>query len=370
MLNATDWIILSITAVSALVAIQIFKPSTRRRVKSIKQIHQNVEQEKHEIDGYLSALKQSARDAEYLADQLKSRVKAINSEDQRRITQTENAERLLERARDSEAELRQASSALGERLNQIQGHWDEQLSDTIDSVKQVREQLQEGLTHVDDGLTRMRDQEHMAQEFTKKLIVHYQEQADSQQEHSKLSSAIQGNLEDMLTESKQVLEQIRGHQDNASLIFNNFSSEMNSMENQASEHFSRVYQSADDMREELKVGLDEARHHLETLRRREEQSNEISQRIRHQATKVEGLNIEHLSKTIESTNQLCGDLQENVQHAREALSSFDDTMHQIDESLKYAEAVNQQIEQEGKAESGESVVEDKKESKTLFALNS
>lgn len=374
MLNATDWIIISLTGVAALAAWLLFKPRTR---KAQQTLYHQLEQEKKDIDAMLITIKQSARDAEYLAEQLKSRVKVINEEDQKRTTQGEQADRLLERARESELELRHASSTLGERLEQIQRYWDEQLGDTVDSVKQIREQLHVGLLHVDDGIKRMRDQEKMAQDFTQKLIAHYQEQSQNQKDNSELSTKIHHNLEEMLTESKHVLDQIRTHQNNANTIFHDFSTEMNSMEMQASEHFSRIYQSTDEVREELNNGLEEARHHLETLRRREEQSNEISQRIRQQATKVENLNIEQLSKTIESTNKLCGDLQENVAHARQALTTFDDTMQQVGESLKYAEAVNQHVDPNTetnvksieKSEVDESDME-KKEGKQLFALRS
>jgi chromosome segregation ATPase len=229
--------------------------------------------------------------------------------------------------------MRDISTQLGDRLQHLQTYWDEQLTDSVSNVKLIRSKLSEGLGQVDDSLTRLREQEKMAQGFTRKLIEHHQEQAKSQQENTRLSSEVHHRLEEMLQESGHLLEQMKRYQQDADTVFQNFNTDMDGLESQAQQHFSSLFQTTDSARTELTAGLEESRGHLGNMRLREAQSDELSRRIGQQFEHLDHIRVERISKTLDLTEQMSSDLQKGAENARHLLSTLERAVRDVSSTL-------------------------------------
>jgi uncharacterized phage infection (PIP) family protein YhgE len=334
MVGYIDWIIILIALMAAIGALLLLYPqTTNRESQHVKVMRLQAEHDQRRIADVLEITHRGAQDTEQLVKQLKDQVEQTNRTYQASLARVEQAERIIERVTTAEHEMRDISSQLGDRLQHLQGYWDEQLGDSVESVKHIRSKLHEGLTHVDDSLGRLREQEKMAQGFTRKLIEHHQEQIQNQQENSRLSGEVHIRLEEMLKESSHLLEQMKRYQQDADNVFQKFNNEMEGMESQASDHFSTLFQSTDLARHEFNAGLEESRHHVETMRRREEQSSELSRRIQQQFEQVDHIRVERIAKTLDLTEQMSTDLHKGMESARDLLSSLELTVQGITTSL-------------------------------------
>jgi chromosome segregation ATPase len=324
MLGYIDWIIILIALMAAAGAFLLFYlPSDGSRdVRSIRDLRQEAEADRKRIADTLEIVQHGVQDTESLMKKLHGQVGDINRHYDASKARVEQAERVIERVTAAEHEMRDISTQLGERLQHLQTYWDEQLGDSVESVKRIRGKLKEGLEGVDDSLSRLRDQEKMAQGFTRKLIEHHQQQIQSQQENSRLSGEVHHRLEDMLQESGHLLEQMQRYQKDADNIFQHFSEEMTGLESQASEQFTSLFQTTDQARAELSAGLEETRQHLSEMRLRDAQSDELTRRVMAQFDKLDHLRVERISKTLDLTDQISNDLQKGVENAREMLSTL------------------------------------------------
>lgn len=334
MLGYIDWIIILIALMAAIGAVLLLYPlTTSRESQQLRVMRLQAENDQRRIADVLDVTQRGAQDSEKLMDQLQEQLDKTNRSYQASQARIEQAERILERVTTAEQEMRDISSQLGDRLQHLQGFWDEQLGDSVESVKRIRSKLHEGLTQVDDSLTRLRDQEKMAQGFTRKLIEHHQDQVQNQQENSRLSEEVHLRLEAMHKESGLLLEQMKRYQQDADAVFQKFTAEMEGLESQANQHFSTLYQTTDIARQEFNAGLEESRHHLETMRRREEQSSAFSRSIQQQFEQIDHIRVERIAKALDVTEQMSTDLQNSMNNARDMLTSLEQAVQGIAATL-------------------------------------
>ncbi|EIJ35650.1 hypothetical protein [Thiothrix nivea] len=334
MLGYIDWIIILIALMAALGAVLLLLPqTTSKETQQLRVVRLQAENDRKRVAEVLEMTQHGVKDAEALLEKLKAQVEHSNRTYEASQARAEQAERIIERVTTAEGEIRDISSQLGERLQHLQGYWDEQLGDSVESVKRIRSKLHEGLTQVDDSLNRLREQETMAQSFTRKLIEHQHAQALSQQENARLSAEVHSRLEEMLKESSHLLEQMNIYQTDADTIFQKFSADMEGLESQASEHFSTLFQATDLARHELNSGLEESRTHVETMRRREEQSNDLSRRISQHFEQIDHIRVDRIAKTLDLTEQMSTDLHKGMENARDLLSSLEVAVQNVTASL-------------------------------------
>ncbi|WP_287603895.1 hypothetical protein [Thiothrix sp.] len=335
MLSYIDWIIILIALIAMGIALLLFFLPTGDNTTqtALRDLRLQAEKDRKRIADVLEVTQHGAKDAESLVQKLRTQVNEVSQNYQTSQTKIEQAERIIERVSAAEHEMRDISTQLGERLQHLQSYWDEQLGDSIESVQRIKGKLKEGLEHVDDSLFRLRDQEKMAQGFTRKLIEHHQEQVQNQQENSRLSAAVHTRLEDMLKESSHLLEQMKRYQQDADAVFNSFSQEMSGLENQASEHFTGLFQTTDQARAELVAGLDESRQHLSDMRLREAQSDDLTRRIIQQFEQIDHLRVERISKTLDLTDQISTDLHNGVANARQMLATLERAVSDVSATL-------------------------------------
>jgi DNA repair exonuclease SbcCD ATPase subunit len=335
MLSYIDWIIILIALIAMGIALLLFflPASDNSAQTALRDLRLQAEKDRKRIADVLEVTQHGAKDAENLVHKLRSQVDDISHNHQTSQAKIEQAEHIIERVRAAEHEMRDISTQLGERLQHLQSYWDEQLGDSIESVQRIKSKLKEGLEHVDDSLFRLRDQEKMAQGFTRKLIEHHQEQVQNQQENSRLSAAVHTRLEDMLKESGHLLEQMQRYQQDADAVFNSFSQEMSGLESQASEHFTGVFQTTDQARTELLAGLDESRQLLSEMRLREAQSDDLTRRVIQQFEQIDHLRVERISKTLDLTDQISTDLHNGVTSARQMLATLERAVSDVSATL-------------------------------------
>lgn len=339
MLGYIDWIIILIALVMTAIGLWfLLSPqNTGQESQQLRVLRLQAENDRKHIAQTLEITQNGAKDAESLLSQLKTQLDQANRTYQASQARAEQAERIIERVSSAEHEIRDISTQLGNQLNHMQNHWDGQLSESVESIKRIRSKLYEGLTQVDDSITRLREQEKMAQTFTRKLIEHQQSQAVNQQENARLSAEVHDRLETMLKESSHLLEQMKNYQHDADQVFQQFTATMEGLETQANDHFNTLYQSSDLARHELKAGLEESRQHVETMRRREEQSNELSRLIHQQFEQIDHIRVERIAKTLDMTEQMSSDLHQGMENARDMLSSLEHSVRLITTSLQAKE---------------------------------
>jgi hypothetical protein len=347
MLGYIDWIIILVALMAAIGAVLLLLPQTSsKETQQLRVVRLQAETDRKRVAEVLEVTQHGVQDAESLLNKLKAQVEQTTRSYEASQARAEQAERIIERVTTAEQEIRDISSQLGDRLQHLQGYWDEQLGDSVESVKRIRSKLHEGLTQVDDSLLRLREQEKMAQGFTRRLIEHHHEQAQNQQENARLSAEVHNRLETMLKESSHLLEEMQRYQQDADSVFQKFNTEMEGLESQASEHFSTLFQTTDLARHELNSGLEESRKHVETMRRREEQSSDLSRRIHQQFEQIDHIRVERIAKTLDLTEQMSGDLHKGMENARDLLFSLELAVQNVTSSLetKLPQAQNQDTE--------------------------
>lgn len=332
MLNLTsiDWIIIGIAVTALMIALMLLRPQVSHRdAQHIRKIREEIEKDQEKVTDTLKRVEQQADHADQLGEQLKTKVEQLESDTEASQVRAEQAQRIVERATEAEHELRNISTQLGERLEHVQGYWNDQLTDTVESVNTIRAKLKTSLEGVDTGLGRLREQEHMAQGFTRKLIEHQKQQGEVQRLNTELSREVHQRLESMLVESGRTLEQIRTYQNDSDNIFRSFADKMDYMEDEANSHFGNLFQTTDIARQELNASLEESRRHLETLRRREAQSNELSQKLRTRLETNDVQRADRLTQAINATDQICGSLQTDLEKARQLLNTLEQSSNDL-----------------------------------------
>jgi hypothetical protein len=348
MVNLIDVVIIALALMAALGALLLLRPQVHQQdAHDVRKIRLGAEMDQQRIAEILNTIQHGAQDADYLTSQLKSRVEEINRESQTSRTLAGEAERTINRVKEAESELRGISTQLGERIQYVQTYWDGQLTDTVEAVRNVHTKLTQGLSQVDDGLGRLREQEKMAQGFTQKLIENQKMQFAAQQENARLATDINTQLESMLRESGKTLFSMQEQQKQANSLFAHFTDELQELEHQAQEYFTTTFQTTDVARQELIQGLDETREKMAKLREQDEQGNLMGQRIRQQFEKVDKLQVDRLAKAVDLTDEMCVDLQTGLENARNLLKLLEEKTQQVLKEVD-AESTNEQASSEAK----------------------
>lgn len=348
MVNLIDVVIIALALMAALGALLLLRPQVHQQdAHDVRKIRLGAEMDQQRIAEILNTIQHGAQDADYLTSQLKSRVEEINRESQTSRTLAGEAERTINRVKEAESELRGISTQLGERIQYVQTYWDGQLTDTVEAVRNVHTKLTQGLSQVDDGLGRLREQEKMAQGFTQKLIENQKMQFAAQQENARLATDINTQLESMLRESGKTLFSMQEQQKQANSLFAHFTDELQELEHQAQEYFTTTFQTTDVARQELIQGLDETREKMAKLREQDEQGNLMGQRIRQQFEKVDKLQVDRLAKAVDLTDEMCVDLQTGLENARNLLKLLEEKTQQVLKEVD-AESTNEQVSSEAK----------------------
>lgn len=324
MVNLIDVVIIAIALIAALGALALLRPQVDHRdAYRIRKLRNKAEQDQKTIAKVLTSLQHGTEDAEQLTKQLKSRIEQVNKDNQASHAQSKAVADAAKIAKEAETELRTLSGQLEERVQSVQTHWDGQLNETTETIKQLQGKLTRGLTQMDEGLLRLREQEKMAQGFTQKLLTQQQEHSSTQKENAQLLTDTQSELADTLRESSLSLTVIREQQKKSDELLNQYTNTVLDLEQRAQEQFTETFQSIDVANQELNDSLKQARENTHKINEYEQQSNTMSTRVREQFEHVDHLKVDRLSKTIDLTDEMCVNLQQGLENARSLLATLE-----------------------------------------------
>ncbi len=352
-INLYDIILIALALGAMLGALLLMRPSFNSRdIHKIRKLRDKAEKDQRLISNVLDTIQQGAKDTEYLSNQLKARVEQINRKNQNSQTRAEEAERAIEKAIEAENELRTISDQLGERIENVQTYWDDRLNETNGTVQHLESRLKQGLSQFDDSLIRLREQEQMAQGYTRKLLEHQKEHLKSQQENAQLSGEMRKQLETILQESTTSLQTIQEQNKRSDTLFKKYSDDLLALEEQAHEQFSTTFQTADMARNELNEGMKETRAHNEKIREYETQSLKMHSRIKEQFEQVDNLQVDRLIKTVDLTDEMCANLQEGLENARALLTTLEEKTTAVIKAKEEEEAPASVIQQDSDESDG------------------
>lgn len=330
MISILDVLIIAIALIALQAAVLLLRPQAGQRERYLlRKYRTEAEQERRQLAEIIETIQHGAQDASYLSEQLKTRFEQINRDCETSKNRTDEASQVVQHAHEAERELRDISSQLADRIQHVQNYWDQQLQDTVDTVRTVKQKLQTGLSQVDDGILRLREQERLAQGLTRKLLEHQKSQLSAQEEHARLSAEVQAQLETMLQESTHAMSRLREQQEASEQQFSRYSEEMGSLEQQAQEQFTSLFQTTDMARQELHANLEESRQLVGQLRENGEQGQNMAVKVREQFAQVENLKVDRLTQTVNLTDEMCADLQEGLENARTLLTTLENKTAQV-----------------------------------------
>jgi len=235
--------------------------------------------------------------------------------------------------------LQRATESIGNRLTQVQSYWDDQLEETVDTVQRIRSSLGASLNRVDNSMERLKEQEIMSQQFTKKLLKNYEEQSAAQKENNLISTHVRESLEATLGESNQLLKHLQKYHRDAEDTFKNFSTTMQDYETQTYEQFEDIFSSTDSARKELQAGLEDSKQAIENIKSRDKDAQALTDRVSAQLDSLETDRVEIMTKTLKDTNEMCNELKQgmndtqDVLYGLKALNTVDDDSHQFAEEI-------------------------------------
>lgn len=293
--------------------------SSAKAQRLAEQISTDLETKYKTANHALTKITEHEKSASSLVSKLHQRFDMLNKLQTAAEERGGELNQTTEKLQAHERDLRLASDSIGTRLDQVQSYWDDQLEETVDTVQRIRGSLGASLTRVDSSMERLKEQEIMSQQFTRKLVKNYEEQAAAQKENNLISSHVRESLEATLGESNQLLQHLQGYQQDAENTFKSFSSTMEDYETRTYEQFEDIFASTDSARKELQAGLEESKTVVEKLKSQDQDVQQLNDRVAEQLNALEIDRVEILTKTLKETSDMCGDLKQGINESQGVL---------------------------------------------------
>jgi len=224
-----------------------------------------------------------------------------------------------EKLQSHERDLQRATDSIGTRLDQVQTYWDEQLEETVDTVQRIRSRLGSSLSHVDNSMGRLKEQESIAQQLTSKLLKSYEAQASAQKENNLISSQVRQSLDATLSESNQLLQHLQNYHQNAEQTFKHFSSKMEEYESRSYKQFEEVFSNTDSVRKALHANLEQSQQVVAKLESYDKNVQQLSEKVTNQLDQLEMDRVEIITKTLRDTSEMCHDLKQGMNETQSVL---------------------------------------------------
>ena len=304
--------------------------SSTRAKRLAEQVTTDLKEKHKEANQALIKINEHEKSVQGMVSKLHQRFDMLNQLQTAAEERGAELEQTTEKLQAHERDLRLASDSIGTRLDQVQNYWDDQLEETVDTVQRIRGSLGASLTRVDNSLERLKEQEIMSQQFTKKLIKNYEEQAAAQRENNQISTHVRESLEATLSESNQLLQHLQNYKQDAENTFKSFSSTMEDYESRTYEQFEDVFATTDSARKELQAGIEESKEVVDKIKSRDKDVEQLSNKVKEQLNALEVNRVEIITQTLKDTSDLCSDLKkgmnetQGVLYGLKSLNSDDD----------------------------------------------
>ncbi len=314
--------------------------AANKEKKLIKALRIEAEQEKDNIVSAAASVREKEKETVEIVSDMQDKSKQLT---QKINVANENNEKILEvteKIVEREKELKEVTTHVSTRMNDIQDYWKGQLEDTVSTISQVQQGLDDNLSKVDEGIDTMQRQKELSQDLLQDFLSKHQEQDAVIKNNSDISNQLAETLEETFVESKQLLKLLKEHQVVAEKSLKGFSEELTIYEEQAYEQFDTTFQVADLARQELNANIDESRKHIETMRRHEEQSHNINTQTQKNLELLDYSKIMKLSTTLDSTHDMFTDIRSRVDETKIML----DELKEIETDIKEKSAQLSSIE--------------------------
>jgi len=219
-------------------------------------------------------------------------------------------------------------------MNKIQSYWDSQLNSTISTIQEVQANLDKSLNQVDEDLGTMQHQKKLSQELLQDFLGKHKEQTELINNNFDISEKVGLTLEETLQESTLLVSLLKQHQNNAERSLSKFTEDLTGLEEQAYEQFDSSFQVADLARQELTANIDESRTHIKSMRRHEEQSQQLNRQTQKNLEVLDYSKIMKISKTLDSTQDMFTDIHRRVEDTKKLLDELKDIETDVKEATK------------------------------------
>ncbi len=303
--------------------------TANKEKKIIKALRIEAEQEKDNIISAAASVREREKETIDIVSSMQGKEKELTQKitlaDEHNETILNVTEKIIRREKD----LKEVTDHVSTRMDDIQDYWKGQLEETVSTISQVQQGLDENLNVVDVGIETMQRQKELSQDLLQDFFNKHQEQGAVIKQNSNISNQLAATLEETFKESKQLLKLLKEHQKVAEKSLNGFSEELTVYEEQAYEQFDTTFQVADLARQELTANIDESRKHIETMRRHEEQSHNINTQTQKNLELLDYSKIMKLSTTLDSTHDMFTDIRSRVDETKIMLDELKDIESEI-----------------------------------------
>lgn len=294
----------------------------RRDKKLIQAFRIEAEQDKDHITSATTTIREQEKETTKIVHDMRNHATEFSSQKEELDTHSKEILKTTEKLKDHEKELSNISEAVGDRIDDIQAHWDDQLQNTVSTIHQLQEGLDKNLGVVDNNLGKMQQQKELSQELLQGFLDKHNEQSNILNNNSEISQKIRENLEETLKESNQLVETLKKYKKNAEKSLKNYTSEITGFEEQAYEQFDTSFQVADLARQELTANIEESRKHIESMRRQEEQSHKLNAQTMKNLEGLDYSKIIKISNTLDSTQDMFSEMHQKVEETRRMLDEL------------------------------------------------
>jgi hypothetical protein len=322
--------------------------------KLIKELRIEVEHEKDNVVSAAASVREKEKESSELVTDMQDTAQQLTDKIAQADDHNEKILEVTEKVVQREKELKEVTKHVSTRMNDIQDYWKGQLEETVSTIGQVQQGLDENLSKVDEGIETMQRQKELSQDLLKDFLSKHQEQDAVIKNNSDVSSQLAETLDETFKESKQLLKLLKKHQKVAEKSLNGFTEELTVYEEQAYEQFDTTFQVADLARQELNANIDESRKHIETMRRHEEQSHNINTQTQKNLELLDYSKIMKLSTTLDSTHDMFTDIRSRVDETKIMLDELKD----IESDIKEKSAMLDDVEQSSELSDAEEIAKE------------
>ncbi len=332
-----ELIVLGIISAALIISVLVLflgRWAGRRERKALKAMRLSAETDRKEITQASSQIFRQKEEASELLGCMKQLSEAFNQKRKDVDIQARSIFETSKKIKMQEQALIQTTNTISLRMNKIQSYWDSQLNNTIATIQEVQSNLDKSLNQVDQDLESMQEQKMLSQELLQDFLLKHKEQADLINHHSEISEKVGVTLEETLRESTQLVGLLKQYQHNAEKSLQKFTDELVNYEEQAYEQFDSSFQVADLARQELAANIDESRTHIESMRRHEEQSQQLNKQMQKNLEVLDYSKIIKISNTLDSAQDMFTDLHHRVEDTKKLLDELKDIETEVKDAAR------------------------------------
>ncbi len=336
-----------------------------REKKTIKRMCIEAEYDKENITSAAATIREQEKETTKLTHDMRNQATEFST--QHKVSEKFSQEifETTEKIKQKQQEVETASANVSRQFEKIQSFWDAQVQETVSTIHQVQENLGENLRTVDQGIDKMQQQKAISQELLQDFLNKHNEQSSIISGNSEISLRIGENIEQSYKESLNLSQLLKKHKSAAEKTLKMYAEKLNNFEEQAYEQFDTSFQVADLARQELTANLEESRKHVETMRRKEEQSHEISAQTMKNLEALDYSKIVKISNTLDSTQDMFDEIHSKVEETRKMLEELKEietgikqTASNVENAVKEKELSLNELSESTEDEAFEEVAQD------------